>query len=187
MTSIHGAETQAMLDAYDFSPFTTLVDVGGGNGSVLAAVLGRHPGLRGVLFDRPDVVERAGPNLQAAGLQDRCAAVGGNFFESVPAGGDAYLMRHIIHDWDDEQSLAILRNCRKVMRPAGKLLLVETVIPPGNDPCFAKLLDLNMLVIPGGLERTEREYRELLAAAGFGLARIIPTRAEVSVIEGVPV
>lgn len=186
MTGVHGAETADMLDAYDFSGLGTLVDVGGGNGSVLIATLQRNPNLRGILFDRADVVERAKANLDAAGLGGRCAAASGNFFEAVPPGGDAYFMRHIIHDWDDEQSLTILRNCRKAVPASGKLLLVEAVIPPGNEPFFGKLMDLNMLVIPGGLERTEAEYRELFSAAGFRLARIVPTRSWVSVIEAVP-
>lgn len=186
MTGIHGTETADMLDAYDFAGVATLADIGGGNGSTLAATLQRYPNLHGILFDRPDVVERAKANLEAAGVAGRCTAVGGNFFEAVPSGGDVYLMRHIIHDWDDEQSLAILRNCRKVVPAAGKLLLVEAVIPPGNEPFFGKLLDLNMLVIPGGLERTEAEYRELFTAAGFRLSRIVPTRSWVSVIEAVP-
>jgi hypothetical protein len=187
MTGIHGAETQAMLAAYDFAPYRTLVDVGGGNGSTLLGVLQRYPPLHGVLFDMPHVVARARANLEAAGVASRCRAVGGSFFEAVPPGGDAYLMRHIIHDWDDEKSLAILRQCRQAMTPAARLLIVESVIPPGNGPFFGKLLDLNMLAIPGGLERTEAEYRELFAAAGFRLARVVPTAMEVSVIEGEPV
>jgi hypothetical protein len=184
MTGVHGAETAAMLDAYDFSGFGTLVDVGGGNGSLLAAVLLRHPHLKGVLYDRADVIDRARPDLEAAGLTTRCTTVAGNFFEHVPAGGDAYLMRHIIHDWTDEQSLTILRHCHKAMGGAAKLLLVESVIPPGNEPFFGKWLDVNMLVIPGGKERTEQEYRALFDAAGFRLTRVVPTAMEVSVIEG---
>jgi hypothetical protein len=187
MVGVHGAETAAMLDAYDFSGFGTVIDVGGGNGSVITAVLQRHTKVRGILSDLPHVVERAAANLQVAGVKDRCQTVGGSFFESVPPGGDAYLMRHIIHDWNDEQSLTILRNCRQVMGAGSKLLVVEGVVPVGNEPSFTKLLDLNMLVIPGGMERTEREYRELYATAGFRLERIVPTRMEVSVIEGVPV
>jgi SAM-dependent methyltransferase len=186
MTGVHGAETAAMLDAYDFAGLGTLVDVGGGNGTLLVGTLQRNPGLRGVLFDRPHVVERARDNLRAAGLDGRCTVVGGDFFESVPGGGDAYLMRHIIHDWDDERSRVILRNCRRVVRPGGRLLLVETVIPPGNGASFAKFLDVNMLVIPGGRERTEAQYRDLLGAAGFRLTRVVPTRMEVDVIEAVP-
>jgi hypothetical protein len=186
MVGVHGAETAAMLDAYDFAAFGTLVDAGGGNGSLLTATLQRHPRLRAILFDRADVIERARPLLGKAGVADRCTGVAGNFFQSVPPGGDAYLLRHIIHDWDDDQSLTILKNVRQVVPAAGKLLLVEGVVPPGNGPSFTKMLDLNMLVIPGGKERTEAEYRDLYAAAGFRLARIVPTRGEVSVIEGVP-
>jgi hypothetical protein len=187
MTSVHGPETRAMLDAYDFSGVGTLVDVGGGNASLLAVVLKDYPALKGVLFDRPDVVEHARANLREAGLEQRCQTVGGNFFESIPPGGDAYLLRHIIHDWDDERALTVLRNCRKAMGPRARLLVVEFVIPPGNDPSFGKLLDLAMLVLPGGLERTEAEYRALYAAAGFRLTRVVPTDKEVSVVEGEPV
>jgi hypothetical protein len=186
MVGVHGSETEAMLNAYDFAGIGTLVDVGGGNGSVLVATLQRHPTLRGILFDRPDVIERARSNVQAAGLEGRCSLVGGDFFETMPSAGDAYLMRHIIHDWNDEQCRTILRNCRKAVPPSGKLLLIESVIPPGNDPCFAKFLDLNMLVIPGGMERTEAEYRELLASAGFRLTRVVATASNVDVIESVP-
>jgi hypothetical protein len=186
MTGVHGPETRAMLNAYSLSGVRTLVDVGGGNGSTLCGVLARYPGLKGVLFDRPDVVERARANLDAAGLADRCTTVGGSFFESVPPGGDAYLLRRVIHDWDDEQALAILRNCRKAMTASARLLVVESVIPPGNNPSFGKLLDLVMLVMPGGLERTEAEYRQLYRDAGFRLTRVVPTDHEVSVIEGAP-
>jgi hypothetical protein len=187
MTGIHGPETRAMLNAYDFAGIGTLVDVGGGNGSLLCVVLKYHPAMKAVLFDRPDVVEHARATLREAGLEQRCQAVGGSFFDSVPAGGDAYLLRHILHDWDDEQALAILRNCRKAMAPGARLLAVESVIPPGNNPFFGKLLDLTMLVLPGGLERTEAEYQALYTAAGFRLTRIVPTDKEVSVIEGEPV
>src|SRR5262249_40698232 len=153
----------------------------------LVATLKRYPLLRGVLFDMPQTAERARDNLKREGLLARCSALGGNFFESVPAGADAYLMRHIIHDWNDEQSLTILRHCRKVMKPDGRLLLVEAVIPPGNERSWSKFLDLNMLVIPGGMERTEEQYRALFAKAGFELTRIVATTTEVSVIEGRPV
>jgi hypothetical protein len=141
--------------------------------------------MRGILFDLPHVAERARNNMDAAGLLQRCEIVGGNFFESVPAGADAYMMRHIIHDWDDEKSLAILRNCRAAMSDEGKLLVVESVIPPGNEPFGGKFLDLVMLLIPGGKERTEEEYRALFHQAGFELSRIVPTDGEISVIEGV--
>jgi len=187
MVGVHGRETGAMLDAYDFSAIRTLADVGGGNGSVLRGVLQKYPSMQGMLCDLPGVVERARPRIVEAGLADRVQTIPTDFFAAVPTGADAYLMRHIIHDWNDEQSLQILKNVRRAIGAAGRLLLVESVIPPGNDPSFAKLLDLNMLVIPGGKERTETEYRELYSAAGFRLSGITPTRADVSVIEGCPV
>jgi hypothetical protein len=184
MVGIHGAETQAMLDAYDFAGVGTLVDVGGGNGSVLCATLQRYPALRGLLYDLPGVIERARQTITQAGLAGRCQAQGGSFFEAVPSGGDAYLMRHIIHDWNDDQCRQILGNCRQVMRPESRLLIVESVIPPGNGPFMGKFLDLTMLVIPGGKERTETEYRALFESAGFRLTYIVPTATDVSVIEG---
>jgi hypothetical protein len=184
MVSVHGRETGAMLDAYDFSGIGVLADVGGGNGSLLTAVLKKYPQMQGLLYDLPGVTERAQTDRAAAGLAERCRVIGGNFFESVPAGADAYLLRHIIHDWDDERATRILRNVSRAMGDGGRLLLVESVLLPGNEPSFAKLLDLTMLVIPGGMERTEEEFRRLFAAAGFQLTRIVPTAAEVSVIEG---
>ncbi|MBI1348275.1 methyltransferase [bacterium] len=187
MVSIHGGETAAIIDAYDLSAFQSLMDVGGGNGSQLIEILHRHPRLRGQVFDLPHVAERAQQALIAAGLGERGSAVGGSFFDSVPSGAEAYLLRHVIHDWSDEQSQHILSLVRKAIPANGRLLVIETVIPPGNDPSFAKLLDLTMLVIPGGIERTESEYRELFEASGFRLNRIVPTAAGVDVIEGVPV
>jgi hypothetical protein len=184
MVAVHGRETAAMLDVYDFSGIRVLADIGGGNSSVLTAVLQRHLQMRGILFDLPGVVERAKSNLQAAGLTNRCLAVNGSFFDGVPEGADAYLLRHIIHDWDDAKCTTILRNIHAVMPKDGKLLVVESVIPPGKEPCFGKLLDLAMMVIPGGEERTEEEYRKLFDGAGFRLTRIVATKAEVSVIEG---
>jgi hypothetical protein len=185
MTGIHGRETGAILDAYDFSDINVIADIGGGNGSKITAILQKHPEMRGILFDLPHVVGRARPNIEAAGLGDRCQLVSGDFFQSVPSGADAYVMRHIIHDWDDEKSHTILRNCHAVMSPGNKLLLVESVIPPGNDPFMGKFLDLTMMLIPGGKERTEDEYRELYDSAGFDLVRVVPTTTEVSVIEGI--
>lgn len=185
MTSIHGRETAAVLDAYDFSQFATLADIGGGNGTKLMAILGRNPALKGILYDLPQVVERAAPRFAAAGLAERCRLISGDFFQEVPPGADAYLMRHIIHDWDDEKSLTILRNCHRAMKSGAKLLLVESVIPPGNEPMGAKFLDLTMMLIPGGLERTEAQFRELYEQAGFELTRIVPTTTEISVLEGI--
>ena len=187
MVAVHGSETPAMLAAYDFTGIGTLADVGGGNGSLLTATLIRYPALRGMLYDLPHVVERAKPLLAQAGVGDRCTTIGGSFFESIPPGADAYLMRHIIHDWDDEKAKTILRNIRKAISPTGRLLLIETVIPTGNEPGFAKLLDLNMLVVPGGQERTAAEYRALYEATGFKLNRIVPTAGGIDVIEGTPI
>lgn len=186
MVGVHGRETAAMLDAYDFSGFKVVADVGGGNGSVLRELLARHSAVHAWLCDLPGVVERATPRIAAAGLAERLLAIPTNFFQEVPAGADAYLMRHIIHDWNDEQSQQILKNVRRAIPAHGRLLLVESVILPGNQPDFGKLLDLNMLVIPGGKERTEAEYRALYGQCGFRLARIVPTTGGVSVIEGLP-
>ncbi len=185
MTGIHGRETGAILDAYDFSGIDVIADIGGGNGSKITAILQKYPDMRGILFDLPHVVERARPNIEAAGLGERCQLVIGDFFESVPSGADAYVMRHIIHDWDDDKTLTILKNCHAVMSRRNKLLLVESLIPPGNDPFMGKFLDLTMMLIPGGKERTEDEYRQLYDQAGFDLLRIVPTNTEVGVIEGV--
>jgi hypothetical protein len=183
MVSVHGRETAAMLDAYDFSGIKTLADVGGGNGSVLMATLQRNPHLKGMLYDLPSVVKRAFPHFEAAGLASRCQLIGGSFFESIPTGADAYLMRHIIHDWTDEQCLTILKHIHQAMPADGRLLVVESVIPAGNDPFFGKQLDLNMLVIPGGQERTAAEYEKLFSTAGFKLNRIVPTTTEISIVE----
>jgi SAM-dependent methyltransferase len=184
MTGVHDAETLPVLDAVDFSSFRTVVDVGGGNGLALAAILRRHPEIRGVLFDLPAVAESARDVVAGCGVSDRCGFVGGDFFDAVPAACDAYLLRHVIHDWDDREAVAILANCRDAMRSGSRVLVVETVIPAGNGPCFGKWLDLMMLVV-GGRERTEEQYGELFSAAGLRLTRIVPTAHEVSVIEGV--
>jgi len=183
MTGIHDSETIPVLDAYDFSSFETIVDVGGGNGLALVAILRRHPGVRGVLFDLPAVAERAGEILAGCDVADRLSVVGGDFFVSVPPSADAYLLRHILHDWEDGESAAILGNCRDAMRPGGRVLVVETVLPSGNGPCFGKWLDLMMLVV-GGRERTEEQYDALLSSAGLHMTRVVPTAHEVSLIEG---
>jgi hypothetical protein len=156
----------------DWAGVGTVVDVGGGTGRLLATLLGRHRHLRGVLFDRPDVVAGADRTLAGAGVADRCAVVGGDFFAAVPAGGDVYLLAQILHDWDDARAVAILRRCAAAMRPAARLLILEQVIPTGADPHPAKLLDLHMLVLLGGRERTEGQWRQLLAAGGFELVSV---------------
>jgi predicted O-methyltransferase YrrM len=176
----------AVVKAYDFSPFHTVVDVGGGYGAMLSVILHSTPGLRGVLFDRPEVAEGAKRHLAAAGMLDRCEVMGGDMFAAIPRGGDTYVFSRVIHDWDDERATLALRNCRRVIDPRGTLLVVEEVIPPGDAPSTGKLSDLNMLVGPGGQERTEAEYRALYTAAGFELTRIMPTPSRMSIIVGVP-
>jgi hypothetical protein len=186
MTNFSVIESAAIASSYDFSSIQTLVDVAGGEGLLIASILKSNPTLKGILFDQPYVIERGKPFLAAEGVSERCQLIAGNFFESVPEGGDAYILKHIIHDWDDERAIAILKQCHKVMPENGKVLLAEQVIPPGNEPFMGKLLDLNMLVMaPGGCERTEAEYRALFEKAGFKLTRIVPTQEEVSIIEGI--
>lgn len=187
MVGFHGPEAAAVAAAYDFSNLKTIVDVGGATGNLLTAVLSRAPGARGILYDLPHVVREAPAMIQSRGLTDRVSLEGGSFFERVPAGADAYMLSHIIHDWSEAQCLTILGNCRRAMKPEGRLLLIEMVLPPGNTPHPGKMLDLMMLVGPGGQERTEQEYSKLLAKAGFRLTRIVPTDSAVSVVEAVPV
>jgi O-methyltransferase domain/IclR helix-turn-helix domain len=176
---------QAVAEAYDFAGIRELVDVGGGTGTLLAEVLQRHAAVRGVLFDLPRTIAHVTPALQR--FADRCEAVGGDFFEAVPAGADAYMLSHVVHDWPEERCLTILRNVRTAMAPDGRLLIAEMIVPPGDEPHPAKMQDMMMLVISGGMERTEEEYAELLARAGFRLDRVIPTRSPVSVLEARPV
>jgi C-methyltransferase len=175
---------------YDFAPFRTIVDVGGGNGALLIGILGAHPHLDGIVFDLPHVVERAVKNLEASGLSERCRVVGGDFFEQVPAGGDAYLLKHVIHDWGDEHAITILRNCHRAMGPDSRLLIVEGVYPERIDQSLASrgaaANDVNMLVSTGGRQRSEAEFRSLFERAGFALERIVPTPMA-GVIEGAPV
>ena len=180
MTSVADRAAAAILSAYDFGGFTTVVDVAGGRGALLAAILARHPTLRGVLFDQPHVV--AGARL--AGVEDRCDLVGGDMFSEVPAGGDAYLMKSILHDWEDPQAYAVLRACRRAMPRSGTLIVVERLLETA-DP-HVTFSDLNMMVGPGGLERTAGEYADLLATAGFRLIRTVPTAIEWVVIEAAP-
>jgi hypothetical protein len=186
MTAYGGRATDAMLDAYDLSDVTTLADVGGGLGANLARILGRYPGMRGVLFDQPDVVARAHPLLKAEGVSGHCTVEGGDFFETAPSDADAYLLSHILHDWDDARAGSILDTLRQAMPEKARLLVVETVLPDGAGPSFGKLVDLHMMVLAGGRERTEAEYRKLFASHGFRLTHVVPTAADVSVVEGRP-
>jgi hypothetical protein len=187
MSSVAPIKTKATVEAYDFSAFRVVVDVGGGQGTLLAAILASHPKVRGILFDLPHVVEGAGVGFRAAGVADRCEIVGGSFLEAVPAGGDAYILQSVIHDWDDESSARILRSCRRSMGGDAKLLLVELVVRTGNEDHPSKLSDLNMLVCYGGArERMAEEFRRLLTTAGYALSRILPTSSPWSVVEAVP-
>jgi SAM-dependent methyltransferase len=189
MTAFSTQTAAAVVTAYDFSPFRTIVDVGGGHGALLRAILQATPAARGILFGLPHVVEGAKKQIEAAGLAERCAVVGGDFFASVPSGGDAYIFSVVIHDWNDEQSGTILKNCHRAMSPQGKLLLVELVLPARLDQSpMSQIIagnDVNMLVHTGGRSRTEAEFRALFAAAGFELTRIIPTQGWASVVEGI--
>lgn len=187
MTGTSTLSIETAVPSYDFTDRRVIVDVGGGHGALLAAVLKVAPQARGVLFDLPSVVATAGPQLEAAGVSSRCATEGGSFFDSVPAGGDAYLLKAVIHDWDDEKSVAILRNVRNAIAPGGKLLLFELVLPEGAPAHLGLLIDLEMLVSAGGMERTEAQYAALLASAGFALNRVVTTPGPVSIVEAVPV
>lgn len=183
MVGIHGGEPPAVADAYDFSSFGTIVDVGGATGNMLGHILSRHPQPKGVLFDRPHVVGEAPALLAKHGVSDRVRIEPGDFFARVPEGGDAYILSHIIHDWTEGQCQTILGNCRRAMRPGAKLLIVEFVLPDGGTPHFGKLADMVMLTCPGGEERTADEYRTLLASSGLSMTRVVPTASDVSVVE----
>jgi hypothetical protein len=186
MIGVHGEEPAAIAAAYDFSGISTLVDVGGANGHLLATVLAPNPSMRGILFDLPHVVRDAPALLAAHGVGDRVKIEEGSFFERVPDGADAYLLSHIIHDWSEPQCLTILGHCRRVLRPSGRLLIVEMVLPSGGEPHPGKMLDLMMLVGPGGQERTVPEYSALLEKAGFRLTKIVPTASAASIVEATP-
>lgn len=181
MIGIHGAEPPAVAAAYPFHG--TVVDVGGGSGGLLIEILQRHPQASGILFELPHVVEAARANFAAAGITERCTVQTGSFFEGVPAGADVYLLSHIIHDWDERSCLRILSQCRQAMTPDSRLLLIEMVVPGPNQPHPAKQLDLVMLTVPGGRERTEAEYERLVEQAGLRLVRVLPTASPVSIVE----
>ncbi|MEG4576766.1 methyltransferase [Microcoleus sp. N3A4] len=178
-----------IASSYDFSSIGKLVDVGGGGGSLISMILKANPTMEGVLFDLAPAIESAKELIASKGVAERCQLISGDFFESVPSGGDTYILQNIVHDWDDRRAITILKNCRRAMGDKGKLLLAEMVIPLGNKTLSSfSFLDLNMLVmLPGGSERTEAEYRALFEAAGFQLTKIVPTQSTISLIEGVPV
>ena len=185
MTDVSRQLSAAILAAYDFGRFGHVVDVGGGNGAFLAAILAKHPAMYGVLFDQPHVVSGAAPVLAATGVADRCQVVGGSFFEAVPTGGDAYLLKAILHDWEDEPCVQILRTCRQAMAEGTSLLVVERELGRPNQDPDAKFSDLNMLVGPMGQERTPDEYAALFAEAGFQFLRFAPSAVGTGIYEGV--
>jgi hypothetical protein len=190
MAAFTSQASLAVAAAYDFSAFGRIVDVGGGNGALLIGILRANPSLRGVVFDQPHVAERARTHLAAEGVADRCEAVGGSFFDKIVGGADAYLLKHVIHDWDDERATEILMRVREAMASDAKLIVVEGVYPERVTTDLisrgAAANDVNMLVVAGGRQRNEAEFRALYAAAGFRLTRIVPTLAPVAVIEGEP-
>lgn len=186
MTNVSMTENPAIAAAYKFSALRTVVDVGGGNGSLLRAILEANPKLRGVHFDQPLVSARAREDvhLTAQSVTNRCEFEAGSFFEAVPKGGDAYTIKRVLHDWSDEEAVKILGNCRDAMNPKGKVLVIESVIQPGNVPDRGKLLDIQMFAI-GGRERTKQDFAALFKAAGLRLARVIRTNCPLSIVEGV--
>lgn len=190
MAQLSAQLAAAVVAAYDFSQFETAVDIGGGQGGLLLAMLRANPTLSAILFDTSSVVDVMEGQLAATGIAGRCKLVAGDFFESVPKGGDVYLLSHVIHNWDDDHCIRILENCRKAIRPEGRLLLIEMIVPTEFRPSFSTyplvMTDLQMLVMTGGRERSESEFGTLLAAAGFKLDRVVPTRALDSVIECIP-
>jgi hypothetical protein len=179
--SAHVAE--AVVEAFDFSSVATLADIGGGHGGTLASILAKHRGMRGVLFDQPDVVVGARPFLEGAGVAERVEVVGGDFFKEVPAGADGYLLKYVMHDWDDARAVQILKTVHRAASPSARLFLVDAVIAAGNAPDMGKLIDLQMLVTLTGRERTEKEFTAILSEAGFSLSRVVPTASHLSVIE----
>lgn len=185
MIGFHGTEPPAVAAAYDFSGFKTIVDVGGSTGNLLAAILQHHAAPRGILFDLPHVVHDAPALLEARGVAARVTIEPGSFFEKVPAGADAYTLSHVIHDWNQDQCLTILGHCRRAMNPNGRVLLIEMVLPEGDAPHPGKMLDMAMLICPGGEERRASDYSALLDQAGLRMTRVIPTASAVSVVEAV--
>jgi hypothetical protein len=185
MTGLSTIDSPAVADAYNFDGIRSIVDVGGGHGPLLATIMKKNPHLRGTLYDMPHVVDLA-TNGPLHPMMDRCTIESGDMFSSVPTGADVYIMKHIIHDWPDDMCVKILKACRKSVNSDGKLLVVDNVIQPGNDFSPGKFLDLEMLIFPGGCERSEKQFRDLFAAADWQLSRIIRTAASDSIVEGVP-
>jgi SAM-dependent methyltransferase len=186
MDNLSSMLAYAVLMAYDFSGISSIVDIGGGQGKLLHSIVQSNPGIKGIVFDLEPAIEKAKQYLSADACNGRCSAVAGDFFDSVPEGADAYILCSVVHDWDDDHGIRILKNCHRAMAKNGRLLLVETVVPDTDANCFSKLLDLNMLVMTRGRERTKGEFSSLLDAAGYKLTKIVPTMAPQSVIEAIP-
>jgi hypothetical protein len=183
MTAISGRFVAEVVGSYDFSAIRKIVDVGGGQGALLAAILAANPHVHGVLYDLPHVIAAGGAPLKEAGVDDRCERIGGDFFESVPTGGDAYLLSNIIHDWDDDLSVRILANCRAALNDHGRVLLGEVVLPNTTEPHPAKWIDLQMLIMGSGRQRTEEEYRRLFQQAGLQLTKVVRSHAMFNLVE----
>jgi O-methyltransferase domain len=186
MSDLSQADSPVIASAYDFSRFTSIMDVAGGLGTLLAAILAQTPELRGTLFEVPAVAEKARHSPILSPYKDRVEFIGGSFLDGVPGGSDTYLLKHILHDWEDAEACKILSNVRKAIAPEGRLLIVEQVVPPRNEPGPAKIMDLEMLAIPGGRERTVQEWKELFEASGFRLEKVTHTPIPQCIIEGVP-
>jgi len=188
MGKVSAAISANIVSAYDFSTVKTFVDIGGGNGTLAAAILQANLHLRGIIFDLPNVIERTTPHLKTTKMADRSEVIGGDFFTSIPSGGDAYIMKWIIHNWPDDRCVKILENCYAAMAKDAKLLVVDGVMPEQSTPSTPDaMLDLHMMVMLNGIERTETEFRNLFSSAGFNLTQVIPTESGMSIIEGVPV
>lgn len=187
MSDFSAAEGPAVTAAYDFSAIRSVCDVGGGHGLLLGTILERNPAMCGTLFDAPAIIDAARKSPIKEVLRSRCEFIAGSFFDAVPGGSDVYVMKRILHDWDDERVRAILKNVRRVIPAHGKLLVIDAVIAPGNEYAASKLLDIEMLVALRGMERTEGQFRELMSSTGFQLARVIATQSPVSILEATPV
>lgn len=185
MTCFSQRIAPAVLEVYDFSGIGTLMDVAGGHGAILCEILSGYPKMNGILFDMPNVIEEANCHICSLKMEQRCQTITGDFFEQIPAGADAYYLQHIIHDWNDERALKILANCRRALvgRADGRLLIVDSVVPENSDPHPSRWLDLEMLLMPGGRERTRGEWDALFAKTGFEITRILPMKAPESLIE----
>ncbi len=177
----------AGVEAYDFSGVNRVIDLGGGRGALIAAILKRHPHVQGVLTDRPSVVNEAKTFIKSEGLEDRCEIIGGDLFESVPSGGDIYILKSIITDHEDDGVITILKNCRRAMGNHARLLIVDLIMSPHGSPSPTNMFDVQMMVMSGGLHRTEEEHAALFEKAGFKVSRILATRSQYSIIEGMPV